>query len=283
MNESGTLKSVPSDMYTEEYFLRVCNGYEEFSRDGFALRIKQCLSYVTIKSGDKVLDAGCGRGDASVLCALAGAYVVGIDYAKDSMKISKVFSEKFIERIGTAGGTISFHRANVKLLPFYDSSFDRIICLDLIEHLYRPEQRRMLAEFKRVLKDDGVLLVHTLPNLLVYKYLYPLLRFLYPLARYIKPIRGFIDTNQYWRGLQKLPKEPRSPYERKMHVAEQTPTMLCNTLKKSGFTCTIKLKFQMRTSRIAFIKVLGLIIENIPFFNKIFCVDIIVVAKKETE
>jgi len=281
MNERGKMKSLPSDIYTEEYFLQACGGYEEFSKDGFALRFKKCLSYLTFKPGDKVLDAGCGRGDASVLCALKGAYVVGVDYSKDSMQISKEFNKKFLEKIRTKGGEISFHRVNVKQLPFYDNTFDKIICLDLIEHLYKPEQRKMLAEFRRVLKDDGILLVHTLPNLMIYKYLYPILRVLYPTLRYIKPIRSFIDTNQYWRGLKRLPKEPRSSYEREMHVAEQTPTMLYKLLREAGFKCKMDLIFQMRTSKIGFIKIFGLIVENIPFLNNIFCVDIIMLSKKK--
>ena len=281
MDERGKMKSLPSDMYNKKYFLEVCGGYEEFSKDGFTLRIKKCLSYLNVKPGDKILDAGCGRGDASVLCALKGADVVGIDFSKDSMQISKEFNKKFLGEIRNEGGNISFNRANVLQLPFYDITFDKIICLDLIEHLYKPEQKKMLAEFKRVLKDDGVLLVHTLPNLLVYKYLYPVLRFLYPALRYIKPIRSFIDTNQHWRGLKRLPKEPRSSFEREMHVAEQSPTMLYKILNEAGFKCKMDLVFQMRTSNIALIKGFGFIVENTPLLKNIFCVDIIMLSKKK--
>jgi ubiquinone/menaquinone biosynthesis C-methylase UbiE len=49
-------------------------------------------------------------------------------------------------------------------LPFPDATFDRALCLDVLEHLTFDEQPRALAELFRVLKPGGALLV-SIPNL----------------------------------------------------------------------------------------------------------------------
>lgn len=50
---------------------------------------------------------------------------------------------------------------NSKLLPFKDKQFDAVNCSDVLEHLFYPFE--MLKEIKRVLKDDGFVLI-SLPN-----------------------------------------------------------------------------------------------------------------------
>jgi SAM-dependent methyltransferase len=49
-------------------------------------------------------------------------------------------------------------------LPYPDASFDRALCLDVLEHLTYEDQPRALAELARVLKPGGVLFV-SVPNL----------------------------------------------------------------------------------------------------------------------
>ena len=49
-------------------------------------------------------------------------------------------------------------------LPYADGSFDRALCLDVLEHLTFEEQPRALAELHRVLRPGGELLV-SVPNL----------------------------------------------------------------------------------------------------------------------
>jgi SAM-dependent methyltransferase len=49
-------------------------------------------------------------------------------------------------------------------LPYADGSFDRALCLDVLEHLTFDDQPRALTELHRVLRARGELLV-TVPNL----------------------------------------------------------------------------------------------------------------------
>lgn len=71
-------------------------------------------------------------------------------------------------------------------LPFSDEEFEMILCTEVLEHLKDP--RRAIAEMRRVLKKEGVLIVTT--------------RFIYPLHD---------SPHDYWRftkyGLKELFKE----------------------------------------------------------------------------
>jgi len=48
-----------------------------------------------------------------------------------------------------------------KRLPIKDKSYDFIVCSEVLEHVIYP--RRVLKEFRRILKDDGKIII-TLPN-----------------------------------------------------------------------------------------------------------------------
>ena len=77
--------------------------------------------------------------------------------------------EEFHDRLRIEGLDENYASANVRrgsitALPYQDRTFDRILCLDVLEHLPYPEQRRALAELRRALSDTGELLV-SVPNL----------------------------------------------------------------------------------------------------------------------
>lgn len=90
----------------------------------------------------RVLDAGCGEG-------------VLVDEYAGRLAIEGIDPNYGSERVRTASLTA---------LPFADATFDRALCLDVLEHLSFEEQPRALAELSRVLKPGGELLV-SIPNL----------------------------------------------------------------------------------------------------------------------
>jgi SAM-dependent methyltransferase len=95
-----------------------------------------------LPSSTRVLDAGCGEG------------VIVEEYAQ-RLAITGVDANYSSERV-TLGSLTS--------LPFPDASFDRALCLDVLEHLSYEEQPRALAELFRVLRSGGELFV-SVPNL----------------------------------------------------------------------------------------------------------------------
>ena len=92
--------------------------------------------------GSRVLDAGCGEG------------VLVSEYA-DRLEITGVDANYASDRV-THG--------SVTALPFPDATFDRALCLDVLEHLAFEDQPRALGELHRVLKPSAELLV-SVPNL----------------------------------------------------------------------------------------------------------------------
>ena len=90
----------------------------------------------------RVLDAGCGEG---------------------------VLVEEYADRLNITGVDANYSSARVThgslmALPFPDASFDRALCLDVLEHLAYEDQPRALAELFRVLGPGGELFV-SVPNL----------------------------------------------------------------------------------------------------------------------
>jgi SAM-dependent methyltransferase len=90
----------------------------------------------------RVLDAGCGEG---------------------------VLVEEYAGTIAIEGVDPNYSSANVRTgsltaLPYAAATFDRALCLDVLEHLSYEDQPRALAELHRVLRPGAELLV-SVPNL----------------------------------------------------------------------------------------------------------------------
>ena len=90
----------------------------------------------------RVLDAGCGEG-------------VLVDQYAGRLRIEGLDPNYSSDRVRSGSLTA---------LPYEAASFDRALCLDVLEHLTFEEQPRALGELHRVLKPGGELLV-SVPNL----------------------------------------------------------------------------------------------------------------------
>ena len=100
--------------------------------------------------GRRVLDVGSGEGYGTALIAAAGAdSAVGIDLDEESVAHARA-------RYG-----LTFQQGEATSLPFKDRSFDLLVCFEVIEHL--DDDVAAVAEFRRVLAEDGLLMIST-PN-----------------------------------------------------------------------------------------------------------------------
>ncbi len=95
--------------------------------------------------GRKVLDAGAGLGVVSEeLAHHFGAFVVALD------------NSRWVTGIDRAAHPV---QADMMSLPFDNTSFDTVICLEVLEHTLDPD--RVLAEIWRVLRPGGALILST--------------------------------------------------------------------------------------------------------------------------
>ena len=216
---------VSSQEYTKEYFLKDCDGGDVW-QENFGAKLNPRLFYAwslgEIKSKDKVLDFGCGRGEILVQTAKSGAEAFGVDYASAAIKLSK-------QSLVKSKSSAKVFKIEKERLSFFDNFFDVIFLLDVIEHLNPTQLKAVLKELRRVLKPQGRLIIHTGPNKewleIGYKYF----------SRYA----NFLASKFLWEPFLKTKllytKDPRTKSEHSLHINEQTTKSLRGTLREAGF------------------------------------------------
>ena len=221
-DREGLPPPVPPELYTREYFMTDCDGYDLFTRGETRLpeRMEEALALAGDLRGRWVLDIGCGRGELTCEAARRGAArAVGIDYSPAALELSRERARLLDPRDRER---VEFRLADAKGLDFPDSTFDAVFLVDVYEHLHPYEVERCLREVRRVLRPWGRLVVHTGPNTWFYRVGYPLARTaLRVLAR------------------KELPESLRGQYDDIMHVNEQSPLSLWRGLTREGFEVTV--------------------------------------------
>jgi 2-polyprenyl-3-methyl-5-hydroxy-6-metoxy-1,4-benzoquinol methylase len=213
---------VPAEVYDEETVLSfVGDGqYHDFiasEGDRLPPRMARSLLLMNLGPGMRVLDMGCGRGEIVLHAARRGAEVVGIDYSADCLRLTRRTLEVASERDRSR---VTLRQADATALPFEDGVFERVLMLDIVEHLYDWQISRAIREAHRVLSPRGYLVLHTLPNRWALRYGYPLFRLL----------------------SRRLPRTPRSDVERSVHINEQDLLSLKRALDEAGFVSEIWLE-----------------------------------------
>ena len=214
-------RSLPPELYTEEYFLNACEGYEEFSEshgERLSRRLGAAFAVAAVQPGMRVLDVGCGRGEILRHCARLGADAYGVDYAPVALDMAS----QALAGEHAALGKMGVARSDAKRLPFPNGYFDRVLMFDVVEHLFPWELNQSLAEIARVLKPGGAFIVHTAPNVWYDHYAYPFVRF----------VRTLMGQGE------RYPKNPRAlnvSANVEVHVNEQSQWSLRRTLQQAGF------------------------------------------------
>lgn len=113
-----------------------------------------------LAKGSVLLDAGCGIGGSSrVLAEKFGLQVVGIDLAPDFIDTARVLTQWC--GLDTPG-TLRFHQGSVLELPFPPHHFDAVLCQHILVNI--EDKAGALAEFNRVLKPGGKLILHEITS-----------------------------------------------------------------------------------------------------------------------
>jgi len=213
-----------------------------------------------VRAGMSVLDIGCGRGEMLWQCAQRGAMACGIDYSAAALALA----QQTIEATAKPGLTV--YLSDAKALPFGEAFFDRVLMLDLVEHLHPWELDLVFKEVHRVLKATGYLVIHTMPNLWYYRYGY---RF-YRLFQGLRGIKAPANPRQRWQ------------YVGHVHVNEQTPVALKRSLQAAGFRPRVWLyDYHPYQAESALVRLAFKALTGLPVLKLIFCNDIFAVARKQ--
>jgi 2-polyprenyl-3-methyl-5-hydroxy-6-metoxy-1,4-benzoquinol methylase len=110
---------------------------------------------LNLKPHDVVLDAGCGLGrHLRHLARMPELKIFGID--KNTWALTE--TAKSVATMPDAQSKdYLFSIADITKLPFADSSFDCVICSEVMEHI--PDHEKALKELDRILKPQGTLAV----------------------------------------------------------------------------------------------------------------------------
>lgn len=133
-------------IYSKKYFQVHTDHYfkEDLSKIPSFVWIKKELAF---RSGEKILDAGCGTGYLlQFVCS--GEKGVGVDISGEALKMAR---ELFPQH--------KFIKADMAKLPFSNEYFDKIFSFNVIEHL--EDQEKAMGELKRVLKKGGIIVLGT--------------------------------------------------------------------------------------------------------------------------
>jgi len=116
------------------------------------------LERLRLRSGERLLDAGCGEGRHCFGALDRGANVIGLDLDPAGLRAHR-------ERLGLRAAERSrlgaFVQGNTFRLPFPDACFDKVICSEVMEHVH--DYRAAARELARVTKPGGFVAV-TIPT-----------------------------------------------------------------------------------------------------------------------
>ena len=125
---------------------RICYGGYQYSPGRWAPVAQKMIEYYGLKSGDSVLDIGCGKGFQMVelMKALPGLKVRGLD-----------ISTYAIENAHSAVKSLIDNGSSDKL-PYADQEFDFVFSITTFHNLHNHELEKSLREIERVGKKKYI-------------------------------------------------------------------------------------------------------------------------------
>ncbi len=116
---------------------------------GTLTKIKQQIAEHT-HPGDHVLDLGCGTGTLAQMCIERGAIVTGVDTNSGMLAVAK--------RNSPSANYLNISLSNLDE-HLRDESFDIILSTLAFSELTRAERIHVLKQIKRILKNEGKVLI----------------------------------------------------------------------------------------------------------------------------
>ncbi|WP_265528378.1 SAM-dependent methyltransferase [Sphingomicrobium marinum] len=160
----------PQRQYSCAYFSDPGMGLEEAQLD----KLAHIAAKLHLRETDHVLDIGCGWGGmARYLHKVAGCKVTGITLSEEQLKYARAKAEE----LGISDA-VDYQLVDYRLL---EGQFDRIVSVGMFEHVGEAHYDEFYRACRRLMKDDGVMLLHTIgrfaeaaaPDPFTDKYIFP--------------------------------------------------------------------------------------------------------------
>ncbi len=137
-------------------------------------KINHIVKKLDIKHGQRVLEVGCGWGGmAFEIAKQKGCEVKGISLSKNQIRYCKDKAKEL-----GLDNQVSFELADYREI---NGEYDRIYSVGMFEHVGKKFYKAFFESMNRLLKDDGIFLLHTIgvvdkpspPNKFINKYIFP--------------------------------------------------------------------------------------------------------------
>jgi ubiquinone/menaquinone biosynthesis C-methylase UbiE len=190
---------------------RFVRWYEQMAKSRFAnsfaygrAKIDRLLDgcFKDLRPGARVLDVGCGTGEYVRRATDLGFSASGVEPAEAmrAVAIEKNSNSLILDGVATA-------------LPFPNSSFDLVICIEVLRYLHGADNRLALREMHRVLKPGGAM-------------------FLTSVNKYA--LDGFYPYYRLRRSLSGKRADAALP-----HCEFTTPTVIDEEVRRAGFSAAL--------------------------------------------
>jgi len=132
--------------------IRLISGWGNRTFQEMLFAITDAAKKMELKSGDMLLDVGCGAGLFGIVFAHWIKGIYGIDYSEEMVKVAKKNTGKY--------DNIIIEHADIRNLSFDDEFFDKVLLNSVIQYLNNlVDVKRVFEELKRVTKPGGRILV----------------------------------------------------------------------------------------------------------------------------
>lgn len=130
------------------------NNYQEderFNRKSQSFEFRTTMHYIQkyLKKGGKILEIGAGTGRYSIALAKMGYDVTSVELVEKNLNVLRKNSKGL--------GNLKSYQGDVLNLQFEDNSFDLVLCLGPMYHLFnKKDKNRAISETIRVCKPKGI-------------------------------------------------------------------------------------------------------------------------------
>ena len=140
--------------YSCAYYTDPANSLEQAQADKKA----HIAAKLDLKPGQRVLDIGCGWGGmAMYLNQVAGVEVLGVTLSKEQLSVASRRAEE-----AGVSAQVRFELIDYRSV---EGEFDRIVSVGMFEHVGAAHYEEFYATCHKLMKRDGVMLLHTIGKL----------------------------------------------------------------------------------------------------------------------